>query len=134
VSVFQRSTDEGDTRVNCDLDDVEAAVDPDQIRQVLWNLLANAARAVDGTGRVQIHLKAQDEGAVMIEVADDGPGVPEELHAKIFEPFFTTREDGSGLGLATVSRIIEAHRGSIELECPAGGGSRFIVRLPGAEQ
>ena len=134
VSVFQRSTDEGATQVNCDLDEVEAAVDPDQIRQVLWNLLANAARAVDRTGQVQIHLKAQEGGAAVIEVADDGPGVPEELHSKIFEPFFTTREDGSGLGLATVGRIIEAHRGSIELVCPAGGGSRFIVRLPGVER
>jgi signal transduction histidine kinase len=100
----------------------------------LWNLLTNAARAVDGAGEVQIHLKARDGGGVEIEVADNGPGVPEDLRLKIFEPFFTTREDGSGLGLATVSRIIEAHRGSIELECPAGGGSRFIVRLPGAEQ
>jgi two-component system sensor histidine kinase PilS (NtrC family) len=133
VSVFQRSTDEGDTKVNCHLDEVESAVDPDQIRQVLWNLLTNAARAVDGAGEVQIHLKARDGGGVQIEVADNGPGVPEDLRLKIFEPFFTTREEGSGLGLATVSRIIEAHRGSIELECPAGGGSRFIVRLPGVE-
>jgi len=134
VSVFQRSAAEGDTRVNCELSDVEAAVDPDQIRQVLWNLLTNAARAVDGTGEVRIHLGTAEGGVVEIEVADDGPGVPEDLRLKIFEPFFTTREEGSGLGLATVSRIVEAHRGSIELECPAGGGSRFIVRLPGVEQ
>jgi len=134
VSVFTRSTDEGDTQVNCELSEVEATVDPDQIRQVLWNLLTNAARAVDGAGAVRIRLTSPEEGAVVIEIADEGPGVPEDLRSRIFEPFFTTHDDGSGLGLATVSRIVEAHRGSIELKCPEGGGSRFIVRLPGAGQ
>jgi two-component system sensor histidine kinase PilS (NtrC family) len=134
VSVFLRSTDEGGSRVDCDLAEVEAMVDPDQIRQVLWNLLANAAQAVDGAGSVRVRLGVEEGGAVSIEVTDDGPGVPEDLHDKIFEPFFTTREEGSGLGLATVSRIVEAHNGTVRLECPEGGGSRFIVRLPGAHQ
>jgi two-component system sensor histidine kinase PilS (NtrC family) len=132
VSVFLRSTDNGNMSVNCDLDDVKAILDPDQIRQVLWNLLCNADRAMDGSGAVAVRLLVEEGGVVVLEVADDGPGVPGDLQGKIFEPFFTTREDGSGLGLATVSRIVEAHRGSIELKCPPGGGSRFIVKLPGA--
>ncbi len=134
VSVFLRSADEGGGGVDCDLDDVEAVVDPDQIRQVLWNLLCNAAQAVDGAGQVRVRLGIEEEGTAVIEVADDGPGVPAELRVKIFEPFFTTRGEGSGLGLATVSRIVEAHEGTIRLECPEEGGSRFIVRLPGAHQ
>ncbi len=131
VSVFLRSADEGSLKVNCDLAEVEVRVDPDQIRQVLWNLLANAEKAMEGSGDVTVRLIAGDGGSFVLEVADDGPGVPEELRGRIFEPFFTTREDGSGLGLATVSRIVEAHRGTIELKCPQGGGSAFVVRLPG---
>ena len=134
VSVFLHSADEGSPGVKCELAEVEAAVDPDQIRQVLWNLLANAGQVVDGSGEVTVRLEAGDGGYVVMEVADDGPGVPADLREKIFEPFFTTREDGSGLGLATVGRIVEAHRGTIELKCPQGGGSRFVVRLPGVAQ
>ena len=72
------------------------------------------------------------EGAVEIDVADSGPGIPAELRERIFEPFFTTRTRGTGLGLAIARQIVEAHVGKIEVRERAGGGARFTVRLPAA--
>jgi signal transduction histidine kinase len=65
-----------------------------------------------------------------IEFADSGPGIPPDVREQIFTPFFTTRARGSGLGLPTSRRLIEAHRGTISVECPAAGGTTVTVRLP----
>jgi two-component system sensor histidine kinase PilS (NtrC family) len=64
-------------------------------------------------------------------VADDGPGIPAAALGRIFTPFFTTKASGTGLGLAVVQRIVDAHGGSVEVDSPAGQGARFTVRLPG---
>ncbi len=137
VEVFFRRDGGGRPEVTCDLQPVRASVDPDQIRQVLFNLLSNADQAVDGQGRVFINLRIEDDRQAgpraLVEVGDDGPGIPAGERERIFEPFYTTKGQGTGLGLATVGRIVEAHGGTIELRCPEEGGSWFAIRVPGVE-
>jgi two-component system sensor histidine kinase PilS (NtrC family) len=108
-----------------------ADCDPHQIRQVAWNLLLNAAQAHHGRtgGRILVSCATLSDGAVTFTVEDDGPGIsPAELE-RIFLPFHTTKERGSGLGLATVHRIVDAHGGQVTVEAALGEGARFTVRL-----
>ena len=110
--------------------------DPDQLRQVLWNLLLNAAQALQGApggpgGTIVLRCGPDGAGGV-IEVEDDGPGIARTDLQRLFTPFFTTRSGGTGLGLATVHRIVEAHGGAVEVSPVAPHGVRFTVRLPGA--
>ncbi len=104
--------------------------DSGRLRQVLLNLVANAARA--GAHRVRFQAGA-DGGRIRLDVADDGPGIPEEIRPRLFEPFATTRQDGNGLGLAVSRRIVERHGGSLLL-LPAGPGATFRIELPRAEE
>jgi two-component system sensor histidine kinase PilS (NtrC family) len=110
-----------------------ADCDPDQLRQVLWNLLKNASDALAGSGQgSRIRVACGDDGAgAWLEVADDGPGIAPADAERIFLPFFTTKQDGTGLGLATVHRIVDAHGGAVSVESSPGAGARFRVRLPG---
>ena len=125
-----------------------AWVDEDQLRQLLWNLLRNAVPAMPEGGRLAVTARAapppQDAAArgrnaaqgtrggagVEIEVADTGTGMAPEVLERIFEPFFTTRPSGSGLGLATVHRVVEANRGALRVESSTGRGTCFRVWLP----
>jgi len=99
----------------------------------ILNLVSNALQAAGPAAAVQVE-GAIDGGNVEIRVADNGPGVPEALRQRIFEPFFTSRPDGTGLGLAVVRSVAEAHRGEIRVEAAGGPsdrpGARFILRLP----
>jgi two-component system sensor histidine kinase PilS (NtrC family) len=109
--------------------------DPDQLRQLAWNLLANAAQAIRESGKggvVRVSCEPAADGGATLGVADDGPGIPSAELARIFTPFFTTKPSGTGLGLAVVHRIVDAHGGSILVESPPGEGARFTVRLPPA--
>jgi signal transduction histidine kinase len=111
-----------------------AEVDPDQMRQVLVNLVANAAQAMRGKGRVEVAASETPSGGVQLRVRDEGPGVPEDVRPRIFEALFTTKAKGSGLGLALCRRIMEAHGASIVLE-PADAarpGASFLLELPPA--
>lgn len=114
-----------------------------QLCQVFTNLLTNAFEAVGGAGRIEVKavLEAvehdpefldvqQPTQAVVIEVADDGPGIPADLSDRIFNPFFTTKTTGSGLGLPIVRKIVDAHDGRIDLSSEPGRGTRFRVTLP----
>jgi two-component system sensor histidine kinase PilS (NtrC family) len=104
--------------------------DPGKLRQVLWNLLRNAAEAADsGGGSIEVRVALAGEHASM-EVADDGPGVASENLDRLFDPFFTTKSRGSGLGLATCQNIVHEHGGTIRAESEPGKGCRFVVRLP----
>jgi len=107
------------------------------IEQVLLNLLRNAAQAMAASPSVQspeITLRLVDEGSqVRVEVADNGPGMTDDVSRRVFEPFFTTKPVGigTGLGLSVAYFIVtEQHHGSIEVETAPGRGSRFIIRLP----
>jgi two-component system sensor histidine kinase PilS (NtrC family) len=108
------------------------AADPAQLRQVLWNLVRNAADAAAAGGR-HVGVTIRDEPAVAgvaIEVTDDGPGIPAEQVARIFDPFFTTKRRGTGLGLATCHALVADHAGRIDVDSAPGRGTTMIVRLP----
>ena len=95
------------------------------------NLLLNAAQATGGCGVIEVSV-AQQDGFCVIEIADDGPGIPPHVREKVFRPFFSTKPGGTGLGLANARRVVEEHGGSIGIDCPDRGGTRVIVRLPAA--
>jgi signal transduction histidine kinase len=108
--------------------------DSDQLKQVLINLLSNAAEACSQQGEIRISTSLErDELArqmVVIRVADNGVGVPPEVASRIFEPFFTTKDEGTGLGLCIAARIMASHSGRLVLEPPNGSGASFAVWLP----
>jgi signal transduction histidine kinase len=112
----------------------EVWADPDQLKEVLVNILDNACEAMTGGGSVEI---SEEEGSepplgrvAVIRVSDDGPGVPESIQEKIFQPFFSTKEEGTGLGLSIATRIVEEHGGWLELWSQEGKGATFIITLP----
>jgi len=107
----------------------EVEHDSDQIHQVLLNLLLNALQAIDRHGRVDVKLFRRDANAI-IEVTDDGRGIPEENLPNIFRPFYTTKGEGTGLGLSLARRIVEDHRGRINVTSAVGKGTTFAVILP----
>jgi signal transduction histidine kinase len=116
--------------------------DPHQLRQLFTNLISNAYEALDGRGMVTVTAQyvPADEGpgsdgpggtpTAVIDVADNGHGISEDLRDRIFNPFFTTKPRGSGLGLAIVRKIVDAHDGRITVGAPPAGGARFRVVLP----
>jgi PAS domain S-box-containing protein len=103
--------------------------DPELMKAVLLNLMINAAQAMGRRGRIMVSI-AQGHGGCEISIADQGPGIPEEIRAKVFDPFFTTKHRGTGLGLAVARRTVELHGGKLRFECPPGGGTVMIVSLP----
>jgi signal transduction histidine kinase len=105
------------------------AADAEMLRVVFQNLLINGAHAMHGRGTIRVTVDAVD-GDCQIAFVDRGPGIPPEVRAKIFTPFFTTKARGSGLGLPTAKRLIEAHSGEIVIDCPPAGGTTVVVRLP----
>jgi two-component system sensor histidine kinase PilS (NtrC family) len=109
-----------------------AAVDGDRIKQVFWNLLENAVRAMDQKGTVTVSLRAAGD-FWRIGIRDTGPGVPAKLVEKIFEPFQSQFEGGTGLGLAIVYQIVQAHGAKIWVASPAGGGAEFVLELLNAK-
>ncbi|WP_158447424.1 two-component system sensor histidine kinase NtrB [Syntrophotalea carbinolica] len=115
-----------DIQRHCSPDD-ELLGDRGQLRQALWNLLINAAEAMPDGGRLIFDFLPNPPRLV---VSDTGPGIPEYLRQKIYDPFFTTKDHGTGLGLATVHNIVEAHGGTLELQGSQQGGASFVVCLP----
>jgi len=108
--------------------------DPDQMIQVLTNLLTNARQALEERPqprRVRLTARAEGDWA-QIEVADNGPGIADPVRSHVFDPFFTTKPvgAGTGVGLAVSRGIVEAHGGSMTLAPPDGEGARFVIRLP----
>ena len=106
-------------------------LDPNQFAQALQNLVLNAVQAIGNGGRITVGT-AEADGRLVLTVADDGPGIPEDIQEKVFDVFFTTRQSGTGLGLNIVSRIVEEHRGTLSLESRPGEGATFRIELPAA--
>ena len=105
------------------------SADPDMMRVVFQNLLINSAHAMRGRGRIRVAVHVADT-TCQIVFADGGPGIPPDVRDKVFTPFFTTKSRGTGLGLPTVKRFIEAHNGQIAIDCPPAGGTTVRIRLP----
>jgi signal transduction histidine kinase len=144
VTMAESKTRRGDVKISVnvarDLPAIEA--DHHQLSQVFTNLVANAFEALEGKGHISISaIAGTTEGdpasaphpplpAVVIDVVDDGPGLPVDVTDKIFNPFFTTKVTGTGLGLSIVRKIVDAHDGRIDVSSTPGSGARFRVTLP----
>jgi two-component system, NtrC family, sensor histidine kinase PilS len=126
-------------------EEMQSSIDPDQMRQVFWNLFINAAQAMSDGGEIRVQLRKGNTWGgtslplspqlrkrewVKISIIDSGNGISPEEKEKIFEPFFTTKENGTGLGLSIVHKIIENHNGLIKVESELGRGSTFSIFLP----
>jgi two-component system sensor histidine kinase PilS (NtrC family) len=125
---------------------LEVMIDPDQMKQVFWNLLINAAQAMSSGGDLRIFLEKRENGLqssnppwpssqreeswVKISISDSGVGIPPQEKEKIFDPFYTTKDGGTGLGLSIVHKIIENHKGVITVESEVDRGSTFAIFLP----
>jgi len=149
-----------DVRLDCSSPlDLAVYADPDQLKQVLWNLCLNAVESMPDGGVVRIsarHVESEppqaiaafrrnggvgtlpencgDHPWVEIAIQDAGIGIPPDVQERIFEPFFTTKREGTGLGLATVHRIVESHGGGLLWSSEEGAGTTFRVLLPGKEE
>jgi signal transduction histidine kinase len=101
-----------------------------ELSQVWTNLIDNAVDAMGGNGELRVRTY-RDDSCVVVEIGDNGPGIPAEVEAHMFEPFFTTKAvgQGTGLGLDTVQRIVKKHRGNIQVDSQPGD-TRFQVWLP----
>lgn len=112
--------------------------DPEQLKEVLVNLIINACEAMGEGGKIEI---LEEEGktepighVAVIRVIDNGPGMPESIREKVFQPFFSTKEEGTGLGLSIAARIIEDHHGCLNLRSREGKGTTFTITIPCVEE
>lgn len=105
------------------------SADPELLKIVFQNLIVNGAQAMGGKGRISVWIHTTDE-TCHVRFVDAGPGIPSDIRQKIFTPFFTTKARGTGLGLPTAKRLIEAHQGTIHIDCPPTGGTTVTIRLP----
>ena len=105
------------------------AADRELLKIAFCNLMLNAAQALDGRGTINASVSSASNRQV-VTIADNGPGMSAEIRAKLFQPFFTTKARGTGLGLATVRRLVEAHDGTVTVNCPPEGGTVVTIDLP----
>ena len=108
--------------------------DPDQLKEAFMNILINACEAMGKGGSITI---VEEQGIVepmgpvaVIQIKDNGPGIPAELQERVFEPFFSTKQEGSGLGLSIAMRIVEQHGGLLRIKSKERLGTAFIITLP----
>ncbi len=108
--------------------------DPEQLKEVLVNIIVNACEAMGQGGSIIIYeetiIEQQTPRAVVVRLSDNGPGIPDAIKSKILEPFFTTKEEGTGLGLSIATRIVQEHGGRLDVSSREGKGSTFIIILP----
>ncbi len=103
--------------------------DREMLQVVFQNILMNAAQAMENKGRIEVSI-ATVNGRCSVAIADQGPGMPEDVRAKAFDAFFTTKHRGTGLGLPIARRVIEAHGGTIQIDAPPAGGTMVSIDLP----
>ncbi|MGH7994399.1 MAG: sensor histidine kinase, partial [Limisphaerales bacterium] len=114
-------------------------IDPGQIRQVLINLIQNAADSIGKNGTITLRARLDEKrlsdrpiDVVILEVSDTGKGIPPEVGKRLFDPFFTTKDSGTGLGLPIAARIVEKHQGALQYQTHASRGTTFGIILPRA--
>lgn len=121
-------------RQTTDCEPCEVLADPDQLKQVLLNLIDNALAAMPGGGQLQIAVGRETDRAGMpmavVRVSDSGPGIPPDVASRIFEPFFSTKEEGTGLGMCIAANIMARHNGRLVLESSTGSGATFALWIP----
>ena len=115
--------------------ELKAKIDPEHFRQVILNLLQNATQSMPKGGKVKISAEyATDQNIkqdkLFLKIVDSGSGMPREVLDKMFTPFFTTKEGGTGLGMATIKKIVEAHQGEIRVNSEVGKGTEVEISLP----
>jgi len=125
----QANSMEVELRPHLDPDLPVVMLDQSLMRQALVNLCRNAIEAMPEGGSIDLITRTRGD-QVVLEIIDTGKGMDEKTHAQMFQAFFSTRSGGSGLGLATVRRIVEAHHGHIMCESESGKGTRFTISLP----
>ncbi len=116
-------------RTQYDPDLPPVPLEVDLFKQALWNLIRNAQHAMPEGGELILQTRREGDHAVL-DVTDTGVGMTEEVAARVFDTFYSTRPGGSGLGLPTTRKVVEAHGGSIAIQSEPGQGSRFTIRLP----
>jgi signal transduction histidine kinase len=119
ASLLSRDPSLQDVEVEVDGSAPPVPADAEMLKIVFQNLLINSAHAMKGRGRIRVAVETVDTSC-QIAFIDGGPGIPPEVREKIFTPFFTTKSRGSGLGLPTAKRLIEAHNGQIAIDGPPG--------------
>jgi signal transduction histidine kinase len=100
------------------------------LSEILTNILQNAREAVSGKGRISIEARHGPDNSVVVEIADDGPGIPKDQFEKIFQPYYSTKDKGTGLGLAIAKHNADIYGGVVKVESELGMGTRFILHLP----
>ena len=112
-------------------------IDPQQIKQVLINLVRNAAESIGQNGRIILRARREEKRlldrtaeVMVLEVRDTGKGIPPEVEKRLFDPFFTTKSSGTGLGLPIAARIVEKHQGALQYQTQVDCGTTFGVILP----
>ncbi|MBZ5604528.1 MAG: hypothetical protein LAO79_19675, partial [Acidobacteriia bacterium] len=122
-----------DMQFESSIEQAEMRGDPDMLKQVILNLVTNAldamADAKTANGFLRLRVSRDDE-FILLEVADNGPGIPRELRAKVFQLYFTTKPKGSGIGLAMTYRAVQLHNGTIDFVSEDGRGTTFRLRFP----
>jgi signal transduction histidine kinase len=140
--VMDDSQRKADIRItkNYHQDEVSCQLDTEQFRQILLNLFHNASQAMVSGGEIRVDLgtdaekidpdHAGTDESVLLKISDTGTGMSKATLGKLFTPFFTTKEGGTGLGLSTVKKIVEAHKGEIQVQSEPGRGTTVTLRLP----
>ncbi|MFD1739824.1 ATP-binding protein [Bacillus salitolerans] len=129
LPLIQQCIEGGDITLSVSLIREPVLVDSKQMKQVFHNLIRNSIEAIGDNGNIIISSKINN-GYYKITLQDDGPGIPDYMKQRIFEPFSSSKEEGTGLGLTIVQRIIENHNGDIELIDSSETGTTFIISLP----
>jgi signal transduction histidine kinase len=106
-----------------------AHVDADLMKQAALNVILNGAQAMPDGGKLEVILE-EDRGTALLRIADEGPGIPEDIREKVFDLYFTTKSAGSGIGLAMTYRILQLHHGSVEVQSNPERGTEFLLRIP----
>jgi two-component system, NtrC family, sensor histidine kinase HydH len=133
VDLFQADTRRRSRSITITRDlinDIFISVDPDHLRQILWNLLLNAEEAIDHEGTITISMHPADKKYASVTISDNGCGMTEDILKLIFDPFFTRKPKGTGLGLSIVQRLISSCNGFIDVLSAPGQGSSFILKFP----
>ena len=136
IALLQHRLKSYDVEVRIERDQYlpEIEADPEQIKEVIVNLVVNACEAMERGGAILIQeqesMTPSKERTAVIQVSDNGPGIQASIKEKMLQPFFTTKEEGTGLGLSIAARIIEEHHGRLDIESNEGGGATVVISLP----